>query len=756
MTAKAILTSLFFILLSCITFTQQVSKYIVIDQFGYLPDMQKIAVIRNPMTGFDASETFIAGPSYALINSVTGARVFNASPVAWNGGMEDFSSGDQIWWFDFSEVKTPGEYYVLDVDKNVRSHKFWISAGVYNVVLKQAVRSFYYQRVGFEKKLPYADEGWTDAASHIGPLQDKNCRLYNRRNDPGTEKDLSGGWYDAGDYNKYTNWTASYAMELSKAYLENPAVWTDDFNIPESGNGLPDLLDEIKWGVDHLLRMQLESGAVLSIVGLASASPPTKATGQSLYGPETTSASLNTAAAFAISSKAFRAAGLMAYSDTLKARAIKAWKWAVANPDVLFRNNDSSYGSQGLGAGQQEESTYQRLFSKLKAACYLFEITGEVEYQIFFDANYNKANLFAWNFAYPFEMDKQDILLHYASLPNATKSVSTHIQSIYRNAINTGSENLPAFTGLKDPYRAHLKDYTWGSNGVKSAQGNMFYGMITHKLDESKNEIYRKAAATYINYIHGVNPLGLVYLSNMYRFGGDNCVNEFYHTWFSNGSALWDRVGVSTYGPAPGFLTGGPNPSYAVDGCCPGSCGSAQNNALCTSENLIPPRNQPRQKSYKDFNTSWPLNSWSVTENSNGYQVNYIRLLSKFVNPDYDCSGVLGGSAKIDACGRCAGGNTGITPANDPKICSQISNTEEAPHQPGFQAWFDATKALLHIQPLHSAEYQLQIVDLRGIKFLNKKLAGEQSLSTHKLNPAFYIALLTGEHSIQSLKFVVQ
>ncbi|MGK3960067.1 hypothetical protein WMF38_44335 [Sorangium sp. So ce118] len=39
----------------------------------------------------------------------------------------------------------------------------------------------------------------------------------------------------------------------------------------------------------------------------------------------------------------------------------------------------------------------------------------------------------------------------------------------------------------------------------------------------------------------------------------------------------------------------------------------------------------PAQKSYKDFNTSWPLNSWAVTENSNGYQASYIRLLSKFV-----------------------------------------------------------------------------------------------------------------------------
>jgi hypothetical protein len=68
-----------------------------------------------------------------------------------------------------------------------------------------------------------------------------------------------------------------------------------------------------------------------------------------------------------------------------------------------------------------------------------------------------------------------------------------------------------------------------------------------------------------------------------------------------------------------------------VDVCCPSSCGSSASNAICTSENVSPPKGQPAQKAYKDFNTTWPLNSWSVTEPSNGYQVAYIRLLSKFV-----------------------------------------------------------------------------------------------------------------------------
>lgn len=80
-------------------------------------------------------------------------------------------------------------------------------------------------------------------------------------------------------------------------------------------------------------------------------------------------------------------------------------------------------------------------------------------------------------------------------------------------------------------------------------------------------------------------------------------------------------------GPPPGYLVGGPNPSYDWAGCCPSGCGTGE----CTAESVSPPKGQPDQKSYKDFNAGWPLGSWSVTEPSDGYQVKYIRLLSKFV-----------------------------------------------------------------------------------------------------------------------------
>jgi hypothetical protein len=207
----------------------------------------------------------------------------------------------------------------------------------------------------------------------------------------------------------------------------------------------------------------------------------------------------------------------------------------------------------------------------------------------------------------------------------------------------------------------------------------------------------------------------------MYGYGGDNCVNEFYHSWFSNGSAKWDRIGVSTHGPAPGFLTGGPNPSYDWDGCCPAGCGGSGNNAICTSESITPPKGQPAQKSYKDFNTSWPLNSWSVTENSNGYQVNYIRLLSHFVNATYDCSGTENGTAFIDVCGQCAGGSTGVTPITDENDCPGSVTGVEQDLALQFEVYPNPTSGLVNIITSRTEPFQYYVIDPMGKKILSGK-----------------------------------
>lgn len=629
-----------------------ISKYIVVDQFGYLPDATKIAVIRDPQTGFDAAESFTPGTSYKLINLDTGETVHTAALTAWKGGAEAEVAGDKVWWFDFSSVTAPGTYAVIDEQRNVRSPAVRIGEDVYKSVLKHATRTFFYQRAGFAKVQPYAETGWTDEASHLGSCQDTSARLFkleggNVTGVPGTEKDLSGGWYDAGDYNKYTNWHAHYLVTLLHSYLENPAAWEEDLNIPESGDAVPDLIDEIKWGFDWLKKMQNEDGSVLSILGLAHASPPSAATGCSYYGPASTSATLSSAAAFAFGAKVFAELGatlevpeLISYASDLKSRAEEAWGWADENPEVRVNNNQGIYA--GLGAGDQEVCPNyetiteevgreqarqyciaQLLEKRVNAAVYLYGLTGDNAYKSIVEGFINENRLYwvsHWN------ENRVSTFFYYASLPGVTPAIANDIRGDFANSMNT-PDLLGGYRNNSGAYLAHMAavDFTWGSNRSISQRGTLFHKLID--LPGQDGNEARNAALSYLHYLHGTNPLGMVYLSNMYSAGAHHSVNEFYHSWFSNDSDLWDRVGESVYGPAPGFLVGGPNPSYDWDG----NCTSANPNPGCGAAAPTPPKGQPAMKSYLDFNTSWPLNSWQVTENHNDYQVAYIRLLSKFV-----------------------------------------------------------------------------------------------------------------------------
>src|SRR5262249_52307846 len=146
---------------------------IVLDQFGYRTKDEKIAVIRSPVKGFDAGPAFTPGPRYALVRaSGEPTKVFEAAPRPWRDGMVDPSSGDRAWWFDFSSVTAPGDYFVLDEAKDVRSDAFRIADDVYRDVLTQAMRMFYYQRDGVSKDAKYAGADWADGPAHMGPGQD--------------------------------------------------------------------------------------------------------------------------------------------------------------------------------------------------------------------------------------------------------------------------------------------------------------------------------------------------------------------------------------------------------------------------------------------------------------------------------------------------------------------------------------------------------------------------------------------------------
>lgn len=607
---------------------------IVVDQFGYRTGAAKIAIIRDPQSGYDGTVDFAPGANYAVRNQATGETVKLGSPTAWNGGATDESSGDKVWWFDFSDVTTAGTYTVVDIDKNVRSVEFEIDDNVYRSVMKHAVRMYYYQRAGFAKPATTAGSDWADAASHLGPGQDSEAHAWTAKTDASLVRDLRGGWYDAGDLNRYTAWAAGTVITLLHAYHENPTAFGDDYGIAESGNDVPDLLDEVKWSLDWLERMQNSDGSLLCVLGAAGASPPSSATDPSYYGPATTNASLMAAAAFAYASQIYGARvepSLKTYAEDLKARALMAWDWASAHPDVAYHNNDESKqtGSSGLAAGNQETDDVGRLSSKFQASVYLYEATGDASYKAFAEANWR--NVLTASGPTEWTMEIADAVLYFSQLSGITPSVAT---AILNQVVTNVGNQLAAVTSSRDPYRAYLKDYTWSSNQIKMAQARLYQHLAKHGSDATAGNA-ALAAEDYVHYLHGVNPLGLVYLSNMQRAGAEHSAKTMFHSWFAEKSK-WDEVSTSSPGPAPGFLVGGPNTSFALDGCCTAAaddpayrCYGAAEFSLC-SQSWQPPAQQPAQKSYLQFNSGWPAGSWSITEPSTGYQAKYVLVLSAF------------------------------------------------------------------------------------------------------------------------------
>ena len=338
-----------------------------------------------------------------------------------------------------------------------------------------------------------------------------------------------------------------------------------------------------------------------------------------------TSCTLVSAGAFALAAKVFGThGGFTVFAANLLVRAELSWTWAQANPNVIWKNNDAGYGSVGIGAGQQETDDYGRTVMAISASAYLYDATGKAAYNSYFNANYAKANLIKGPFASPFEDMVQQAMLYYAALPGATSASATAIRDKFVSGME-GNDLWKAITTKTDPYLAPLGYTGWGSNGTRGSQGNMFAAQVYYGLGTHTAAAGLDAAAAYVHYIHGANPLGKCYLSNMASLGAENSVDQFFHTWYSHNSPKWGSVKDSTFGPPPGYLVGGPNPGYNWATGCPGlnpACGTAQPS---------PPYGQPTQKSYKDFNDSWPLDSWEVTENSNGYQSAYIRLLARFV-----------------------------------------------------------------------------------------------------------------------------
>ena len=597
--------------------------FIHVDQFGYLPNQSKVAVLSNPQIGYNSNLNYEAPSSLALKTAQSATTVDTFPVIAWNNNTIHEQSGDQGWWVDFSSITTPGNYYLYDATNDISSAIFTIDEAIYTNVMRAAGRMFYYNRCNETKEAPYA-EGWEDGQNFNNPLQDYNARYIYDQGNATLEKDLSGGWFDAGDYNKYVTFTYSTLHDLLSAYEENPHAFNDNWNIPESNNNIPDVLDEIKWEIDWLLKMTNDDGSVHIKMGSRnynenSASPPSNNTDGRYYGPTCTSASVSVASIYAHAAKVFaNIPEFASYSATLIDKAISTYQYA--KPFVLQNTLETNCDDGSIVAGDADMDIATQKEAFLTAAIYLFDITGVQEYQEYCVANIPDTDAINYTYWGPYDISVNTAMVHYTSLNGADNATKNLILNRLSSSVSNDYEGFFGFND-QDLYRAHIpsSSYHWGSNNPKAGYGNINRIAIDANSNPNEENNLNSYIDEVIHYFHGVNPQSLVYLTNMYAVGADYSANEMYHAWFSDGT-IYDNALTSEKGPAPGFVVGGPNNSYSVS-------------------TMSPPYGQPDQKSYLDFNEgTTATRSWEITEPAIYYQASYIRLLANRVQADQTLS----------------------------------------------------------------------------------------------------------------------
>ncbi len=509
---------------------QQKGSRIKADQIGYLTISQKIAIVPTQLKG-----------EFYLVDTKTNKNVFvgkMSKPKKWK------YSNEKICIADFSSYITPGKYYLSCSDKNIEpSFPFTIGDDVYTDLSKACMFAFYLARVS----IPILEEF---AGIYQRPMGHPDNRVFvhesaaDANRPEGTVISSPGGWYDAGDYNKYivnsgfTIFNLLHFCELYPGYIKNL-----NLSIPESSNEVPDIIDELLWNLRWMLTMQdPNDGGVyhkLTHKNFSGKVQPHHLNDKSRYVVmKSTPAALNLAS---VCAKAYRV--LQPYNKELEGladaclnAAKMAYKWAIANPEVYYKQpKDITTGEYGdVRLADEFAWASIELFLATKNDGYISE---------------NLEDTFIYNIP---SWPKTGTLGIY-SLLNASDVSTDRIDksAIAKKFLNEADKIYDRYS--KSAYNVSLQTFEWGSNS-QSANEAIFLLMAFKYTNDTK---YYNATTAILNYINGCNPLSMCYTTG---FGTQSPVN------------IHDRRSVSDTieGPIPGYMVGGTNGNASVD------CGDEQ------------------------------------------------------------------------------------------------------------------------------------------------------------------------------------
>jgi endoglucanase len=533
---------LIYILLICISTplimaAQEAANRIRLNQIGFYPDAPKIAVI----TDYNNSEFFI--------KSATSGEIVFKSKLSAPHKSEFSPKVTRI--ADFSVVTKPG-IYKLNLPGQGDSYTFEIKPKIFCNLTKALIKGFYFQRMSTPLLPEYAGK-WSRVAGHPDNKVIIHPAAASPNRPAGTIISCPRGWYDAGDYNKYIVNSGITMGTLLSLYEDFPACFdTLKINIPESGNGAPDLLNEIVWNLRWMLTMQDPSdGGVYNKVtdaGFDGFVMPSVATTPRYVVPKGTAATLDFAAVMAQAGRIFSNFKIVfpGLSDSCMKSADKAWTWAVKNPKMAYDQNLMNKEFKPvINTGGYGDSDFRDEF--IWAAAELYISTGKESY-------YTAYPMFP-DTLMPLPSWNNVRLLGYYTLARfekkLTNSAKKDFYALKERILRTADKMTEGVTD-----RAYMtiigksaRDFIWGSNSVATNEGILL--IQAYKL--SKDRKYLDYALTNLDYILGRNATGYSFVT-----GYGHKTPMFPHHRLSEADGIAD--------PVPGLIVGGPNPGQQ-DGC---------------------------------------------------------------------------------------------------------------------------------------------------------------------------------------------